>query len=88
MRIILSALMFFLLYSNLFAKDWQEIGDCIYYAEFELSKNSEYSDSRVTIIKIDSTQYDFGIYCETEYGPKQRNAEDWVISVISVNVFY
>jgi len=65
------------LFVILSAQEWNKLGDGISYAEFELSKKSEYSDSRVTIIKMDPTQYDFGIYCETEYGPRQRNAVQW-----------
>ena len=61
----------------LVAQNWEEINDGISFAKFELSQKSEYSDSKVTIIKIDPAQFDFGIYCETEYGPKRRNTVQW-----------
>lgn len=46
-------------------------------AEFEFTLKSEYADSKVTIVKIDPSKFDFGLYCETEFGPKRRNAQQW-----------
>ncbi len=71
-------LIFALLFSSfLSAQDWDAIDNGISFSQFKLSMISEYSDSKVTIVKIDPAQFDFGIYCETEYGPKRRNAEQW-----------
>ena len=57
---------------------WNITYEGISFAQFEFSQRSEYSDSKVTIIKIDPAQFDFGVYCETEYGHKRRNAEEWI----------
>lgn len=46
-------------------------------AEFEFTLKSEYADSKVTIVKIDPSKFDFGLYCKTEFGPKRRNAQQW-----------
>ena len=69
-------LMLFLI--NLYLQSWQIIDEGLFFSEFEFSQKSEIGDSKVTIIKIDPDHFDFGLYCESEYGSEQRNVKDWV----------
>ncbi len=64
--------------SKLFSSNFKKIDKGLYYGKFELSQKQDTGNSEVTIIKIDPDHFDFGLYCESEYGPEKRDVKEWI----------
>lgn len=63
----------------LFSDNWMEYEKGLALGKFKLFIPKENGDSSVVIIiRIDPAYFDFGLFCESEYGPKKRNVKKWV----------
>jgi hypothetical protein len=56
---------------------WKTLQDGLLYCELEASEKSIVNDSKLTILKVDPMKYDFHLLSASEYGKKNRTADEW-----------
>jgi len=57
--------------------NWIDLGDGISYFECDAPEKSILNDSKLTVVKVDPSKYDFNFFTATEYDKKLRTAEEW-----------
>lgn len=60
--------------------DWNILADGIAVCETDAPILSKISDSKLTIVKIDPTKFDFYLLTATEYGKQSRTVVEWADS--------
>lgn len=63
---------------SLLGNDFMQFDTGNFYGEFELSEICDSLKSTVTILKFNPAEVEFGLYCQTEYGPMKRDVKEWV----------
>ncbi len=70
-----------LLFAQIFACaqtiKWLQVDEGLFYTEVEAPVKSDVSDSKITIIKIDPTQYRFEIATASQYKCKPKPLDKW-----------
>ncbi len=56
---------------------WKELSDGLFFYETLAPEKSIINDSKLTIIKIDPSKFNFNLYTATEYGKISRPADLW-----------
>ncbi len=56
---------------------WKNLMDGLQYAELDAPDKAVVNDSKLTLLKIDSRQFDFEFLLASERGHKARTAPDW-----------
>jgi hypothetical protein len=56
---------------------WIELDKGLLFCEIDASQKSIVNDSKLTILKIDPSVFDFQLLTSTEYGNKARTASQW-----------
>jgi hypothetical protein len=57
--------------------NWIDLDKGISYCECNAPEKSILNDSKLTIVKVDPSKYDFNFLTATEFGAKLRTAEEW-----------
>jgi hypothetical protein len=57
--------------------EWKQITTGLYYAEIPGPYTSKFSDSKVSILKIDPAYYDFVLANATQFDSTQKTIKDW-----------
>ena len=80
--------------SKLNAQDINQnkIDDGLYYAAYSAPKKSSYGDSKIDILKISPSLYNFNLISAKEYGGKTQTAKEWAtqkkqIAVINAGMY-
>ncbi len=81
-KIITISFFYILLVSSIKSQEigWQELDSGLFYTEIEAPLKSEFGDSKITILKIDPSKYDFKLICAKETGEPNKTAEEWAKS--------
>ena len=58
---------------------WKKIDKGLYLAEYLSPKKSFMGDSKITILKVDPSIYDFNLFSAKEKGENVRTAKDWAV---------
>lgn len=84
MKFILLFIFSFLIFENSFSQVnfsgeivWTKLSEGVSIAEFDAPEKSFLNDSKITIVKVNPTKCEFGLYSASEYGKKLRTAERW-----------
>jgi len=56
---------------------WVELEDGLQYCVLDAPEKSIVNDSKLTIVKIDPSKFEFNLLTSTEYGKKVRTASGW-----------
>jgi hypothetical protein len=56
---------------------WINLSDGLQYVELDAPAKSVVNDSKLTILKIDTRQFDFEFLTASEHGKRLRTAEEW-----------
>ena len=56
---------------------WQKLASGIEYAEVDAPKKSIVNDSKITVVKINTDQFDFFLFTASEQKRKVRTAKEW-----------
>jgi hypothetical protein len=56
---------------------WKKVDDGLFLGEYQSPKKSSFGDSKITILKIDPTKYNFDLFSAKENGEKIRTAKKW-----------
>jgi len=59
------------------AFQWKELTDGLFFYETEAPEKSIVNDSKLTILKIDPSKFNFNLFTSTEYGKISRSADCW-----------
>jgi hypothetical protein len=57
--------------------NWIELDQGLWYCEHDAPERSIVNDSKLTIVKIDPSKFDFNFLTATEFGEKLRTADQW-----------
>jgi hypothetical protein len=57
--------------------DWILVDNGLSYCETDAPEKSTVNNSKLTLVRIDPSFYDFNLLTATEYGGKLRTAEEW-----------
>ena len=71
---------------------WKKIDEGLYLSEYPSPKKSSLSDSKITILKIDPSKYNFNLLSAKENGEIVRTAKQWAeqkkqIAVINAGMY-
>ncbi len=58
---------------------WQKVNEGLHLTEYLSPQKSIIGDSKITILKIDPSVYDFNLFSAKEKGEEIKTAEDWAI---------
>jgi len=93
-KIITISFLSILLVSSIKSQEigWQELDSGLFYTEFDSPLKSEYGDSKITILKIDPSYYNFKLISAKETGEPNKTAEEWaksrkLIAVINAGMY-
>jgi uncharacterized protein YigE (DUF2233 family) len=56
---------------------WQKIAKGLDVAVFDSPRKSVLGDSKITVVRIDPSQYEFRLLCALEHGKRSRTAKEW-----------
>jgi len=70
----------------------EEIDDGLYITEYQSPQKSLFGDSKITMLKIDPSKYNFNLFSAKENGESNRTAKQWgeqknLIAVINAGMF-
>jgi hypothetical protein len=57
--------------------EWKQLSHGLYYAEIDGPHVSKFSDSKVSILKIDPEVFDFTLVVATQYDSSQKTIKQW-----------